>query len=67
MKQSEVVLLDKEQIQDKIAEFVAKQTKLTMRNDLSEVENPVQLRTNRRIIARLRTALRKIELQESNK
>ena len=67
MKQSEVVLLDKEQIQDKIAEFVAKQTKLTMRNDLSEIENPLQLRTNRRIIARLRTALRKIELQEINK
>lgn len=67
MKQSEVVLLDKEQIQDKIVEFVAKQTKLTMRGDLSEIENPVQLRTNRRIIARLRTALRKIELQEINK
>lgn len=67
MKQSEVVLLDKEQIQDKIVEFVAIQTKLTMRSDLSEIENPVQLRTNRRIIARLRTALRKIELQEINK
>lgn len=67
MKQSEVDLLDKEQIQDKIAEFVAKQTKLTMRNDINEIENPIQLRTNRRIIARLRTALRKIELQEINK
>lgn len=67
MKQSEVDLLDKEQILDKIAEFVAKQTKLTMRSDLNEIENPIQLRTNRRIIARLRTALRKIELQEINK
>ena len=57
MKQSEISILSKEDLQDKLAEYQKQLEELKMTHAISPLENPLQLRAARRVIARLKTAL----------
>jgi large subunit ribosomal protein L29 len=57
MKQSEINKLSKEDLQDKLVEFQKQLEELKMTHAISPLENPLQLRSTRRVVARLKTAL----------
>ena len=57
MKQSEINKLSKEDLQDKLGEFQKQFEDLKMTHATSPLENPLQLRSTRRVVARLKTAL----------
>ena len=57
MKQSEIKKLSKEDIQDKLTECQKQYAELIMTHAISPLENPIQIQTSRRVIARLKTAL----------
>jgi large subunit ribosomal protein L29 len=57
MKQSEINKLSKEDLQDKLGEFQKQLEELKMTHAISPLENPLQLRSTRRVVARLKTAL----------
>ena len=60
MKQSEISKLNMKDLEAKIIELKKKLFDLRMSSYASELENPVQLRNIRRIIARLKTAKTKL-------
>ena len=62
MKQKEINNLSKEDLNDKLAEFQKQIEELKMTHSISPLENPLQLRFSRRVIARLKTALSNKEL-----
>ena len=57
MKQSEIINLSKEDIQDKLTEYQKQLAELKMTHAISPLENPLQIRAARRVVARLKTAL----------
>jgi large subunit ribosomal protein L29 len=57
MKQSEISKLSKEDLQDKLTEFQKQLSELKMTHAISPLENPLQIKTARRVVARLKTAL----------
>ena len=57
MKQSEINKLSKEDLQDKLGEFQKQLEELKMTHAISPLENPLQIRSARRVVARLKTAL----------
>jgi large subunit ribosomal protein L29 len=57
MKQSEINKLSKEDLQDKLGEFQKQFEDLKMTHAISPLENPLQIRSTRRVVARLKTAL----------
>ena len=57
MKQTEINKLSKEYLQDKLAESQKQLEDLKMTHAISPLENPLQIRAARRVIARLKTAL----------
>tara|TARA_B100000989_G_scaffold236617_1_gene183500 strand:- start:1851 stop:2033 length:183 start_codon:yes stop_codon:yes gene_type:complete len=57
MKQTEINKLSKEDLRDKLAEFQKKIEELKMTHSISPLENPLQIRSSRRVVARLKTAL----------
>ncbi|MDA0984337.1 MAG: 50S ribosomal protein L29 [Bacteroidetes bacterium] len=57
MKQTEINKLSKEDLQDKLAESQKQLEDLKMTHAISPLENPLQIRAARRVIARLKTAL----------
>jgi len=57
MKQSEISKLSKEDLQDKLTEYQKQLKDLKMTHAISPLENPLQIKTARRVIARLKTAL----------
>jgi len=57
MKQTEIISLSREDLQDKLAEYQKQLAELKMTHVISPLENPLQIKTNRRAIARLKTAL----------
>ena len=57
MKQTEIISLSKEDLQDKLAEYLKQLAELKMTHVISPLENPLQIKTARRAIARLKTAL----------
>ena len=57
MKQTEIISLSKEDLQDKLAEYQKQLDELKMTHVISPLENPLQIKTARRAIARLKTAL----------
>ena len=57
MKQAEINKLSKEDLQDKLAEFQKQTEELKMTHSISPLENPLQIRSSRRVIARIKTAL----------
>ena len=57
MKQTEIISLSKEDLQDKLTEYQKQLSELKMTHAISPIENPLQIQIARRIIARLKTAL----------
>ncbi|MDG1651839.1 MAG: 50S ribosomal protein L29 [Flavobacteriaceae bacterium] len=57
MKQTEINKLSKEDLQDKLGELQKQLEELKMTHAISPLENPLQIRSARRVIARLKTAL----------
>lgn len=57
MKQKEIQNLSKEDLQDKLVEVQKEYDTLQLNHAISPLENPVQLRTVRRSIARIKTAI----------
>ena len=62
MKSSVIRNMTTEYVKDTLAEWKASYSKLRMTHKITPIENPVGLRMQRRVIARLNTELRKREL-----
>ena len=62
MKQAEINKLSKEDLHDKLAELKKRIEELKMTHSISPLENPLQIRSSRRVIARLKTALSNQEI-----
>ena len=60
MKQAEIAKLNLKALEVKISELKKKLFDLRMSSYVSELENPIQIRNTRRIIARLKTAKTKL-------
>ena len=56
MKQSEIKLMEAEALQTKIGEVEKQLMELKLTHAVSPLENPLQIRTTRRTLARLKTA-----------
>ncbi len=63
MKTSEIVELTLEELNDKLLVETESYDKLRMSHTVSSLENPMQIRQKRRTLARLKTELRKRQLQ----
>lgn len=63
MKQSEVKETSTADLQEKLVESKKAYTDLKMAHAISPLENPIQLRAQRRTIARIQTELTKREVQ----
>ena len=57
MKQTEIVKLSKEDLQDKLMEYQKQLEELKMTHAISPLENPLQIKKTRRIVARIKTAI----------
>jgi large subunit ribosomal protein L29 len=57
MKQTEINNFSKEDLQDKLVEYQKKLKDLKMTHVISPLENPLQIKSARRVVARLKTAL----------
>jgi large subunit ribosomal protein L29 len=64
MKQSEIKNLSLEDLRDKLAESQKQLTDMRMAHAITPLENPLQLRDARKVVARLLTAITERE-QES--
>lgn len=63
MKSKEVKELSLADLKDKIIELTVKQDKMVMANAVTKLENPLQIRANRKDIARLKTEMKARELK----
>ncbi|MGB5237492.1 MAG: 50S ribosomal protein L29 [Flavobacteriaceae bacterium] len=63
MKQSEINELSVEELKEKMAEYKKQHADLKMAHAVTPMENPLQIRTTRRTLARLATELTKRENQ----
>ncbi len=63
MKQSEINKASTSELQETLVEFRKAYMNLKMAHAISPVENPIQLRLQRRTIARIATELTKREVQ----
>ncbi len=63
MKQSEIKELSVSELHEKLGEFRKSYADLKMAHAISPLENPIQVRSARRTIARIATELTKRELQ----
>tara|TARA_R100000306_G_C4364689_1_gene137024 strand:+ start:732 stop:923 length:192 start_codon:yes stop_codon:yes gene_type:complete len=63
MKQSEIKEASTAELQEQLAEARKAYTDLKMAHTISPLENPIQLRAQRRSIARIATELTKREVQ----
>ena len=57
MKTSEIEKLSIEDLQDKLTEFQKQLSDLKMNHSVSPLENPLQIKTVRKTVARLLTAI----------
>ena len=57
MKQTEIIKLTDQDLRDKLAEYRKKLLELKISHGISPIENPMQIKITRRIIARIRTAI----------
>ena len=64
MKQKEVSTMTLDELQDKLAQMQKSYKEAKFTHALSNLENPLQLRTQRRVIARLQTELNRRKTQE---
>ena len=63
MKQSEIIGLSTAELQEKLSQLKKTYADLKMAHAISPIENPLQIRSVRRTVARLATELSKRELQ----
>lgn len=63
MKQSEIKNLSVSELQEKLSESKKAYADLKMAHAISPIENPLQIRSARRAVARIATELTKRELQ----
>ena len=63
MKQQDIKNLSQDDLQENMAEQCANLERLQMNHAVSPLENPMQIKDTRRTVARLKTELRKRELQ----
>ena len=63
MKQSEILELTEQELKDKLKSTEEEFAQLKLQHAISQLENPMRIRTMRRLIARLQTNLRKRELE----
>jgi large subunit ribosomal protein L29 len=63
MKQSEIINLSTAELQAKLSEMKKSYADLQMAHAVSPIQNPLQIRSMRRTVARLVTELSKRELQ----
>lgn len=63
MKQSEINNLSAAELQQKLSELKRKYAELKAAHTISPIENPLQIRTIRRAVARVATELTKRESQ----
>ena len=63
MKQSDIANLNAAELQEKLSQTKKMYADLKMAHAISPIENPLQIRTVRRAVARLATELSKRELQ----
>jgi len=64
MKNSEIRALTFEELSQKIVSEKEAMQKLRFAHAISPIENPMKLRATRKMIARLKTALRQKQLEE---
>ena len=57
MKQTEITKLSKEDLQDKLVEYQKQLDELRMTHAISPLENPLQIKKARRVVARIKTAI----------
>jgi len=58
MKQLEISKLSKEDLKDKLLDYKKQLSDLRMNHAISPLENPLQIKIVRRVIARINTALK---------
>ncbi|AEW87011.1 50S ribosomal protein L29 [Flavobacterium columnare] len=63
MKQSEIKNLSAAELQEKLVQLKKTYADLTIAHAISPIENPLQIRSIRRSVARIATELTKRELQ----
>ena len=63
MKQSEIIKLSNEELSEKLGETKKSYSELKMTHAVSPLENPIQLRSLRRTVARIATEITKREIQ----
>jgi large subunit ribosomal protein L29 len=63
MKQSEIISLSTAELQEKLSQLRKTYTDLKMAHAISPIQNPLQIRSVRRSVARLATEISKRELQ----
>jgi large subunit ribosomal protein L29 len=57
MKQKEIIKLSKEDLQDKLVENQKQLEELRMTHSISPLENPLEIKRLRRIVARIKTTI----------
>ena len=67
MKQKEIVQLATGDIKERLLEENGIYSKLKLNHEVSPIENPMKIRSQRKLIARLQSELRKRELAEATK
>ena len=63
MKQSEILKLSNEELSERLGESKKSYSELKITHAVSPLENPIQLRTLRRTVARIATEITKREIQ----
>ena len=57
MKQTEIIKLSNQDLRDKLDEYKKKLLELKMAHAVSPIENPLQIKITRRVIAKIRTTI----------
>jgi len=65
MKSAEIKELSVADLKEKIEDMQEQQDKLQLAHSVTQLENPIQLRVNRKVIARLKTELKSREAAEA--
>lgn len=65
MRQKEVNTMTLDELQDKLAQLQKNYKEAKFTHALSNLENPLQLRSQRRVIARLKTELKRRKMQDA--
>ena len=65
MKSAEIKELSVADLKEKIEDMQEQQNKLKLAHSVTQLENPIQLRVNRKVIARLKTELKSREAAEA--